>query len=205
MTAGSRSGCHAPDTRPLGQSAGNDSEEYELSCSEDGELSYMSEESDGELDWDPDRERLLRTLRQTGGDLHASRPLGSHAATVSSKSLAERRNEWRAARGLAPQKSVAELIAERRAAREESRASTAARSGDSSGANADQEPWSADRALELGGGDGLAVRTSSLTGWKPLESGATAEDATPENSARDSKGQPGSRKKASIASFPVAS
>ena len=26
----------------------------------------QDEESDGELDWDPDRERLLRSLRQTG-------------------------------------------------------------------------------------------------------------------------------------------
>ena len=74
----------------------------------------QEEESDGELDWDPDRERLLRSLRQTG---QARPPPRSSSA----KSLAERRNEWRASRGLQKQKSVQEIIAERRAAREEGR------------------------------------------------------------------------------------
>ena len=85
--------------------------------------------SDGELDWDPDRERLLRTMRhQSSGEVAASRSGGSAAVVApptsnsSAKSLAERRNEWRASRGLARQKTVAEILAERRAAREEGRA-----------------------------------------------------------------------------------
>ena len=45
-------------------------------------------------------------------------PGGAAPPLERSKSLAERRNEWRAKRGLSRQKTVQELIAERRAARE---------------------------------------------------------------------------------------
>ena len=79
------------------------------------------ETSDDEVDWDPDRERLLRMMRaQQGGTPGAShRSLGSGSdASTPSRSLNERRNEWRAKRGLGRQKTVQELIAEKRAQRQ---------------------------------------------------------------------------------------
>ena len=87
------------------------------------------ESSDDELDWDPDRERLLRFVRQANPAAGASSSSAKSAAgnapasgkdassSERQKSLAERRNEWRASRGLARQKTVQELIAEKRAAR----------------------------------------------------------------------------------------
>ena len=81
--------------------------------------SGADESSDGEVDWDPDRERLLRTLRAQGGLTPGAshRSFASDAATPS-KSLNERRNEWRARKGLGRQKTVQELIAEKRAQRQ---------------------------------------------------------------------------------------
>lgn len=150
----------------------------------DNEDSYSS---DDELEWDPDRERLLRTLRQSS--------LGTAFSTVtgspSTKSLAERRNEWRASRGLERQKSVQEIIAERRAQRdywrEEDRSAAALISRLNSPTAADRSaaaarappapPSSANRALELRGGQ--AERARSLQGV-PLgtpPSASTEEDS----------------------------
>ena len=72
--------------------------------------------SDDELDWDPDRERLIRYVRQ------------SQNGGGSTKSLADRRNEWRESRGLERRKTVQELLAERREARAERERSAAAAS-----------------------------------------------------------------------------
>lgn len=114
--------------RVVGEDHGDDIYDDDYSCS-DYSFSY-SEESDDELDWDPDRERLLRCIRQSSASgTAASASSGSSSSTAVAgatpaqldrqKSLAERRNEWRAARGLSRQKTVRELIEERRAAREE--------------------------------------------------------------------------------------
>lgn len=82
-----------------------------------------SESSDGDLDWDPDRERLMRSLRAQGAGTPgggSSQRAASGVGTLltPSKSLNERRQEWRAARGLAPQLTVQELLAEKRAQRQ---------------------------------------------------------------------------------------
>ena len=67
------------------------------------------DETDDELDWDPDRERLLRFVRRKshkdGHDLTVAR---CEYGSDRQKSLAERRTEWREARGLARQPSIAE-------------------------------------------------------------------------------------------------
>ena len=132
---------------------GNEDDDY-------SELGEYESESDGELDWDPDRERLLRTLRKTGG--------GDYS-TGRSKSLAEKRNEWRASRGLARQKTVQEIIAERRAAKEAqapggSSVPAARPSPLAPPSERPLEPFSADRALELG--SGAAERAATLQGSK---------------------------------------
>ena len=86
------------------------------------EYSYESE-TDDEIDWDPDRERLMRFVRQSQSNPGpraaglARKPVGLTSGHEQQKSLAERRNEWRAARGLERQKTVQELIAEKRAQR----------------------------------------------------------------------------------------
>lgn len=167
-----------------------------------GDDYYDDESSDGELDWDPDRERLLRTLRQTGGGGTTG---SSSYHSGSAKSLAERcvscptscsdgrlccsrsctvaqaaakancvaprvvpgrRNEWRASRGLERQKSVAEILAERRASREAGRAGTASLAPlhAPSDRSLALEPFSADRALELGGRSGAAERAAAMQG-----------------------------------------
>jgi len=83
------------------------------------DYSEYYESSDDEIDWDPDRERLLRLVRQA--EPSGSRNTTSQSAGFDSadrgKSLAERRNEWRASRGLERQKTVAEMVAEKRAKR----------------------------------------------------------------------------------------
>ena len=90
-----------------------ESGEDEYSLSDD-----YYEESDDELDWDPDRERIIRHMRQQ--QQQQQRSSGQHPRARgdrSEKSLAERRNDWRASKGLSRQRSIAEMIAEKRAAR----------------------------------------------------------------------------------------
>lgn len=86
----------------------------------EGELDYSDyyeSSSDDELDWDPDRERLIRFVRQTQGSGSSRR--SGFTGGERQKSLAERRNEWRQSRGLERRKTVQEMLAERRALREQ--------------------------------------------------------------------------------------
>jgi len=83
------------------------------------DYSEYYESSDDEIDWDPDRERLLRLVRQAepSGSRNTTSQSAGFDAADRGKSLAERRNEWRASRGLERQKTVAEMVAEKRAKR----------------------------------------------------------------------------------------
>ena len=178
---------HSPEPGPsVGVAAPSD----ELACPSGSpddlsDRSYAS--SDGELEWDPDRERLLRNLRLTHAD--------GNGNWTSQKSVAQRRSEWRESRGLPVQRSVAQILAERRQAREEARgshlpatshlSSTSHLSG-GGGSPAPRpppqppsdrapSPISADRALDLGGRGGAAERAAEL---RPLPLGA-AMSASP--------------------------
>lgn len=83
-------------------------------------VSYDSEE-DMSDDWDPDRERLLRHMRQQqstlGSVLSGAGSSPGSPAEQRQKSVAERRKEWRASKGLTRQPTVQEKIAEIRAQR----------------------------------------------------------------------------------------
>jgi hypothetical protein len=107
---------------PSASAAGAAAPADEGGCSEyysDSEGSYYSyTESDDELDWDPDRERLIRFVRK---EATRQRELAARGGSANETpepprlSIAERRSAWRAARGLAREKTVAEIVAERRA------------------------------------------------------------------------------------------
>ena len=93
-----------------------DAGEYEEHALEEyfDESDYGEWSSDDELDWDPDRERLLRLVRQSASGSSRQYTYTAEADAIPAKTLADRRNEWRASRGLERQKTVAELVAERR-------------------------------------------------------------------------------------------
>ena len=112
-----------------------------------------------------------------------------------------RRNEWRASRGLERQKTVQEIIAERRAAREASRASAlgaVASSSSSLAASAPLrppsdrplEPYSADRALDVGSSSETGVQEQAVGGAAEASSSSSTNAVPPEQpSARDAKGR----------------
>ena len=150
----------------------------------------------------------------------------SHHADASCPRVLCRRNEWRASRGLEKQRSVAEILAERRAARQERMSGGAggplagsSLAGSSSTppsklllpiprpppVDVPLEPFSADRALEMGGGGGGAVeRAATLTGVdSSRDAGGTngvvewSEPAGLDDSRANGKGARAARKKGS--------
>jgi hypothetical protein len=105
---------------PIPQAAEEHDEEYDDDDDFYSDSDEYFESSDDELDWDPDRERLRRFVDRTAPSLgDGSMPANNafSAAEPHQMTLAERRREWRASRGLEPQRSVKELIAEKRAQR----------------------------------------------------------------------------------------
>jgi hypothetical protein len=65
------------------------------------------ETEDEELDWDPDRERLIRHVRSSLGISKPAEP--RHTPLMRQKSIAERRAEWREAKGMERERAVADI------------------------------------------------------------------------------------------------
>ena len=105
---------------PMPQAAEENDEEYDDEEDFYSDSDEYFESSDDELDWDPDRERLRRFVERAapslGGGVMPANNVDC-AAEPRQMTLAERRREWRASRGLEPQRSIKELIAEKRAQR----------------------------------------------------------------------------------------
>ena len=118
---------------PAAGAAGSMYDDGEFYSDEESDGEYYEEyETDDELDWDPDRERLIRYVRKTTLNVISTKaakstPEAAHAAPSANaaprprpvlqkqKSIAERRSEWRAAKGLEEPKDFTEIAAERRA------------------------------------------------------------------------------------------
>lgn len=132
-----------------------------------------------------------------------------------------RRNEWRASRGLEKQKSVAEMIAEKRAAREQFAARGASSSSQPSGSGSSStnvlrmsaplrsaidgppaEPFSADRAYSLGDSSAVAAvaeRVQALRCDAPVGGASPSDggsgDTNTHRSAQDSSARDRPRRK----------